>query len=55
MGNLECLSCGVKLELPQHCGKPMHKEGDQLVCWMGPECGAQKIPEHCGKTMEINE
>ncbi len=55
MGNLECESCGVKLEIPQHCGKPMHKEGDQLVCWMGASCGAQAIPEHCEKPMKVNE
>jgi len=55
MGSLDCTNCGVKLELPQHCGKPMHKEGDQLVCWMGPECGAQPLPEHCGKPMEVKE
>jgi YHS domain-containing protein len=55
MGNLECTNCGVKLELPQHCGKPMHKEGDQLVCWMGPECGSQPIPEHCGAPMDVKE
>ena len=55
MENLECTNCGVKLELPQHCGKPMHKEGDQLVCWMGPECSSQPIPEHCGTSMDVKE
>ena len=36
-----------------HCGRTMHKEGDQLVCWMGASCGTQPIPKHHGKTMEI--
>jgi hypothetical protein len=36
-----------------HCGKPMHKEGDQLVCHMGAQCGAQPIPEHCGHQMNV--
>ncbi len=55
MGKLKCVECGVEQELPMHCGKPMHKEGDQLVCWMGASCGAQQIPEHHGKPMEVIE
>jgi len=55
MGNLECENCGTTIDLPMHCGQPMHKEGDQLVCWMGASCGAQPIPEHCGKPMKVNE
>jgi hypothetical protein len=55
MPKLRCVECGVKQELPTHCGKPMHKEGDQLVCWMGAECGAQPIPKHHDKPMEIIE
>jgi Cu+-exporting ATPase len=55
MGKLKCIECGVEQELPMHCGKPMHKEGDQLVCWMGASCGAQTIPEHHGKPMEVIE
>ncbi|MHA1284453.1 MAG: heavy metal translocating P-type ATPase [Promethearchaeota archaeon] len=55
MGYLKCLKCGATQDLPMHCGKPMHKEGDQLVCWMGAQCGAQPIPEHCGAPMEIIE
>ncbi len=55
MGKLKCVECGVEQELPNHCGKPMHKEGDQLVCWMGASCGAQPIPEHHGKPMEVIE
>jgi len=56
MGKLKCVECGETiLELPMHCGKPMHKEGDQLVCWMGASCGSQSIPEHCGKPMDVIE
>ena len=55
MPKLRCVECGVKQDLPTHCGKPMHKEGDQLVCWMGAECGAQPIPKHHDKPMEIIE
>ena len=50
---LKCSHCGTIQKMPEHCDKPMHKEGDQLVCWMGASCGAQPIPEHCGKEMEI--
>ncbi len=55
MGKLKCGECGMVEELPSHCGKPMHKEGDQLVCWMGASCGAQPIPEHHGKSMDLIE
>ncbi len=55
MGKLKCIECGEEQELPMHCGQPMHKEGDQLVCWMGASCGAQPIPEHHGKPMEVIE
>ncbi|MFX1384589.1 MAG: HAD-IC family P-type ATPase, partial [Promethearchaeota archaeon] len=55
MGKLKCSECGETQEIPMHCGKPMHKEGDQLVCWMGASCGAQPIPEHHGKPMEVIE
>ncbi len=55
MGKLKCSECGATQELPMHCGKPMHKEDNQLVCWMGASCGAQSIPEHHGKPMEIVE
>ena len=55
MGKLRCAECGLEQELPMHCGQAMHKEGDQLVCWMGASCGAQPIPEHHGKPMEIIE
>ena len=53
MGKLKCAECGLEQDLPTHCGQPMHKEGEELVCWMGASCGAQKIPEHHGKPMEI--
>ncbi|MFX1490594.1 MAG: HAD-IC family P-type ATPase, partial [Promethearchaeota archaeon] len=55
MGKLKCVECGLEQDLPMHCGKAMHKEGDQLVCWMGASCGAQSIPEHHGKPMEVIE
>ncbi|MFW9940309.1 MAG: heavy metal translocating P-type ATPase [Candidatus Thorarchaeota archaeon] len=55
MGKLKCVECGLEQELPMHCGKAMHKEGNQLVCWMGASCGAQPIPEHHGKPMEVLE
>ncbi|MFX0059311.1 MAG: heavy metal translocating P-type ATPase [Candidatus Heimdallarchaeota archaeon] len=55
MSKLKCIECGIEQELPMHCGQPMHKEGDQLVCWMGASCGAQPIPEHHGKPMKIIE
>ncbi|MFW9968647.1 MAG: hypothetical protein ACFFDF_00505 [Candidatus Odinarchaeota archaeon] len=55
MVKLKCVECGLEQTFPMHCGKPMHKEGDQLVCWMGASCGTQPIPEHHGKPMEIIE
>ena len=55
MGKLKCVECGTEQDLPMHCGQAMHKEGDQLVCWMGASCGAQPIPEHHGKSMEVIE
>ena len=55
MGKLKCVECGAEQDLPMHCGKPMHKEGEQLVCWMGASCGAQPIPEHHGKPMKVIE
>jgi len=55
MGKLVCEECGLEQEIPMHCGKPMHKEGNQLVCWMGSSCGAQPIPEHHGKPMSLVE
>ena len=55
MGKLRCVECGLEQELPMHCGQAMHKEGDQLICWMGPSCGAQPIPEHHGKPMDVIE
>jgi len=55
VGMLKCSECGETQDLPMHCGQAMHKEGNQLVCWMGASCGAQPIPEHHGKPMEIIE
>jgi cation transport ATPase/YHS domain-containing protein len=55
MSKLKCAECGIEQDVPMHCGKAMHKEGNQLVCWMGASCGAQPIPEHHGKPMELVE
>jgi Cu+-exporting ATPase len=55
MGKLKCSECGIEQDIPMHCGQPMHKEGNQLVCWMGASCGAQPVPEHHGKPMKIIE
>lgn len=55
MAKLICEICGEELDVPVHCGKEMHKQGDQLVCWMGPACGEQPIPEHCGETMMVRK
>jgi hypothetical protein len=54
MPDLVCAKCGEKVDVPVHCGKEMHQEGDQLVCWMGPQCGHQDMPSHCGRVMEYN-
>lgn len=53
MSKLVCSECGFEQAIPAHCGKPMHKEGNQLVCWMGSSCGTQPIPEHHGKPMDL--
>ena len=50
---LKCVECGETQDVPTHCGKPMHQEGDQLICWMGASCGSQPIPKHHGKTMKL--
>ncbi|NHJ21025.1 MAG: heavy metal translocating P-type ATPase [Candidatus Lokiarchaeota archaeon] len=55
VAKLKCVECGLEQDLPQHCGKPMHEEDDQLVCWMGSSCGTQPIPQHHGKNMKIIE
>ena len=55
VAKLKCVECGLEQELPKHCGKPMHEEDDQLVCWMGSSCGTQPIPQHHGKNMKIIE
>ncbi len=53
MEKLKCSKCGYEMDIPQHCGKPMHKENDTLVCWMGTHCGVQPIPEHCDQQMKF--
>ena len=55
VGKLKCVDCGIEQDIPVHCGQAMHKEDDQLVCWMGAGCGAQPIPEHHGKLMDVIE
>lgn len=55
MAKLVCEKCGAEVSAPVHCGKEMHMEGDQLVCWMGPACGHQDIPEHCGEFMALKD
>ena len=45
MADLVCPKCGEKVAVPIHCGKDMHIEGDQLVCWMGATCGHQDLPK----------
>lgn len=53
MEKIVCLKCNHEVDVPQHCGKPMHIEGENLVCWMGSHCGVQPIPEHCGQLMVL--
>lgn len=55
MSKLVCPICGEEVAVPVHCGKEMHREGDQLVCWMGAGCGSQEMPQHCGEYMQIKE
>ncbi|MBN1213804.1 MAG: heavy metal translocating P-type ATPase [Candidatus Lokiarchaeota archaeon] len=50
---LKCQECEQEMDIPMHCGKPMHIQGDQLVCWMGPECGKESVPKHHNKNMII--
>jgi Cu+-exporting ATPase len=53
---LKCKKCEESIDVPEHCGKPMHPEvvdgEEMLVCWMGPDCGKQLFPEHHGIAME---
>jgi RNase P subunit RPR2 len=53
MSKLVCKKCGIEMAMPMHCGQEMHQEGNQLVCWMGAECGHQAIPKHHGAPMAI--
>ncbi len=52
---LLCEKCDQTIDVPEHCGQPMHPEivdgEEMLVCWMGPECGKQIFPEHHGVLM----
>lgn len=53
----KCQICDYTEPIPMHCKQPMHVETiegkEQLVCWMGPECGVQDIPTHHKKPMQI--
>ena len=55
MTKLVCEKCGAEKAVPMHCGQEMHQEDDQLVCWMGPNCGHQPMEQHCGKQMIFKE
>lgn len=48
---LKCQECDHTMPAPKHCGAPMHIEGNQLVCWMGTECGVKPLPKHHNKPM----
>jgi len=52
---LRCATCGHEQDAPKHCNRPMQIEKvdgqDQLVCWMGADCGIAEIPRHCGAPM----
>lgn len=56
---LKCRVCDHTEILPSHCKQPMHietvNEIDQLVCWMGPNCGVKVLPSHCNQPMIISE
>lgn len=56
MSEFICPRCGATAPVPRHCGRPMQLGNvggrPMLVCWMGPECGAQPLPEHCGVAMQ---
>ena len=32
---------------------PMHIENNQLVCWMGPDCGTATLPIHHDRSMHL--
>ncbi|MFW9909687.1 MAG: hypothetical protein ACFFEF_14035 [Candidatus Thorarchaeota archaeon] len=55
MAKLVCPMCGEETAVPFHCGREMHREGDRLVCWMGPTCGVKDMPKHCGEYMEVKK
>jgi len=55
MSKLVCNKCGHEEPVPMHCGREMHVEDDQLVCWMGASCGHQDVPVHCGSLMRLVE
>ncbi len=54
---LKCQECDYIEPVPMHCKQPMHIEVingiEQLVCWMGPECGLQDLPVHHDRPMNL--
>ncbi|MHA1977705.1 MAG: heavy metal translocating P-type ATPase [Candidatus Hodarchaeales archaeon] len=58
---LICEECGYKIDIPTHCGKPMHIEiidkKPNLVCHMGPMCKRpnpiQDLPRHHNSPMKV--
>lgn len=48
---LKCVECDYTEKAPIHCRAPMHIENNQLVCWMGPDCGVAELPKHHDKFM----
>ena len=51
--NLKCVDCDHTEKVKNHCGAPMHIEGEQLVCWMGTGCGVAELPQHHDKHMTL--
>ena len=58
MAKLKCKKCGVTMDIPIHCGRPMIvteiNERTMLACRMGGACGVTKeLPKHCGEPMIV--
>ena len=45
--------CNYTEKVQKHCMAPMHIEHDQLVCWMGPDCGTAPLPTHHDQPMKL--
>ena len=50
---ISCPTCGTTQNCPGTVGGSMHPEGEQLVCWMGADCGSQAVPAHHGRPMVL--